>query len=77
MPKTKSNRPSKRASIRDQINGQRGQLFRAQAVINCARFAVANKCQGLSETDITIALQVADQILDNTASALELVGSAS
>lgn len=78
MSRSKSNRPpSKRASIRDQINNERGRLFQAQAVINCARFAVSTKCAGLGDTDISIALHVADKIIDDVCAALELVGAQS
>lgn len=63
--------------VRDQINDQRGQLFQAQAVIRCVRFAAASRLGGLDETDITCALAAADRIIDNATAALELVGGAS
>lgn len=71
--KTASKKPAGKP-VREQINNERGRLFQAQAVINCARFAVSTKCAGLGDTDISIALHVADKIIDDVCAALELVG---
>jgi len=68
---------SKRAGRQDEINAQRGQLFKAQAVVNCVRHAITSQDVGLQETDITLALRVTAETIDNVAAALELVGGAS
>jgi hypothetical protein len=73
MPKAILRPPRKRA-LREQINAQREELFKAQAVVNCVRFASASKYVGLDETHITIALQVASDLIDDVAAALELIG---
>lgn len=67
----------RRASIQEQINVQRGALFRAQAIIRVTRFAADSRLAGLDETDITFTLAVAEKIIDDAASELELVGGAS
>ena len=76
MPKTIVTRrkAGTRTSVTDQINEQRGQLFQAQAIVRCVRLAAASSLAGFDETDITFALAAADRIIDNAASALELVG---
>jgi hypothetical protein len=59
----------------DHINEQRKQLFKAHAIVNCVRFAVASQDSGLDETDITWALRVTAETLDNVAAALEQGGA--
>jgi hypothetical protein len=56
-----------------EIEALRGQLFHAQAIINCVGFAVASRSTGLQETDISFAMRAASEIIDNTAAAMEVL----
>jgi hypothetical protein len=76
MPRKSLTRPA-RAILRTQLNEQREQLFKAHAVANCVRFAISSKSGGLQETDITLALRLTAETIDNVAAALERAGGAS
>ena len=77
MPKPSVSRQPKRPARRVEINAQRGELFKAQAVVNCVRHAITSQDSGLQETDITLALRVTAETIDAVAAALERAGGAS
>jgi hypothetical protein len=74
MPKPIVTPPT--GTLREQINEQRGELFKAQAVANCVRHAITSKDDGLQETDITFALRVTAETIDAVAAELERIGVA-
>jgi len=77
MPKAiLSGRPAAKPAG-DHINEQRGQLFKAQAIVNCVRHAITSQDEGLQETDITLALRVTAETIDDVAASLERAGGAS
>jgi hypothetical protein len=50
---------------------QRVKLFQAQGIVEVVRYSVDSRLEGLHETAITHALQVASRIIDDVAAALE------
>lgn len=72
MARNKSTRPrSARASNRQHVEAQRQRLFNAAGVIAVTRYAIASKLNGLDESTVLNALQVAGQLVDDVAAALE------
>lgn len=53
------------------IEAQRQQLFRALAVLHVARLALTSKTEGFDSDECATALQVAHELVDGVAAALE------
>lgn len=73
MARSKNTRPrASRASQRRHVEAHRQRLFQAAGVIQVTRFAIASQLNGLDESIVLNALQVAGEIVDGVAAALEV-----